>query len=182
MTYSLNTLNNPAPGTGPQRGVVGRFAQEIILVLGFIALVFWLMALGSYSIDDPAFSTSGSGAAVRNWGGRLGAWLADGSLFLFGLSAWWCLAVGVRAWLSTLAHWMRAGDEAHEEPRGFSHTKLAFWIGLAVLLCASTALEWSRLYRFEGHSLLPDHSGGALGYLIGPMAVKWLGFTGSGLV
>jgi len=182
MTYSLNTLNNPAPGSGPQRGVVGRFAQEIILVLGFVALVFWLMALASYSIDDPAFSTSGSGAAVRNWGGRLGAWLADGSLFLFGLSAWWCVAVGVRAWLSTLARWMRAGDDAHEERKGFSRTQIAFWIGLAVLLCASTALEWSRLYRFEGHSRLPDHAGGALGYLIGPLAVKWLGFTGSGLV
>ena len=182
MTYSLNTLNNPAPGTGPQRGVVGRFAHEIILVLGFVALVFWLMALASYSIGDPAFSTSGSDTPVRNWGGRLGAWLADGSLFLFGLSVWWCLAAGVRAWLSMLARWMRAGEDAPDQPTGFSHTQLAFWIGLAVLLCASTALEWSRLYRFEGQSGLPDHAGGALGYLAGPLAVKWLGFTGSGLV
>jgi S-DNA-T family DNA segregation ATPase FtsK/SpoIIIE len=182
MSYSLNTLNNPAPGTGPQRGVVGRFAHEILIILGLVALVFWLMALASYSIDDPAFSTSGSGAAVRNWGGRFGAWLADGSLFLFGLSVWWCVAAGVRAWLSTLARWMRAGDEAPDQPTGLRHTQLAFWLGLAVLLCASTALEWSRLYRFEGQSRLPDHAGGALGYLIGPLAVKWLGFTGSGLV
>ena len=49
-----------------------------------------------------------------------------------------------------------------------------------MLLCASTALEWSRLYRFEAR--LPDHAGGALGYLVGPLGVKWLGFTGSGLV
>ncbi len=182
MSYSLNTLNNPAPGTGPQRGVVGRFAHEIVIILGLVALAFWLMALASYSIDDPAFSTSGSGAAVRNWGGRFGAWLADGSLFLFGLSVWWCLAAGVRAWLSTLARWMRAGDEAPDQPAGLRHTQLAFWFGLAVLLCASTALEWSRLYRFEGQSRLPDHAGGALGYLVGPLAVKWLGFTGSGLV
>jgi S-DNA-T family DNA segregation ATPase FtsK/SpoIIIE len=182
MSYSLNTLNNPAPGTGPQRGVVGRFAHEIILVLGFVVLVFWLLALASYSIDDPAFSTSGSGAIVHNWGGRFGAWLADGSLFLLGFSVWWCLAAGVRAWLSTLARWMRADEDEPARPAGFSHTQLAFWIGLVVLLCASTALEWSRLYRFEGHGRLPDHAGGALGYLMGPMAVKWLGFTGSGLV
>jgi S-DNA-T family DNA segregation ATPase FtsK/SpoIIIE len=182
MTYSLNTLNNPARGTGPQRGAAGRFAHEIALILGFVALVFWLLALASYSIDDPAFSTSGSGAAVRNWGGRFGAWLADGSLFLFGLSTWWCVAVGVRAWLSTLAQWMRADDEAAAAPSGFSRTRLAFWAGLAVLLCASTALEWARLYRFEGHGGLPDHAGGALGYLVGPLALKWLGFTGSGLV
>ena len=123
MSYSLNTLNNPAPGSRPQRGVVGRFAHEILLVLGFVVLVFWLMALVSYSVDDPAFSTSGSGAPVRNWGGRLGAWLADGSLFLFGLSVWWCVASGVRAWLSTLARWMRAGDQEHEQPTGFSPTR-----------------------------------------------------------
>jgi hypothetical protein len=32
-------------------------------------------------------------------------------------------------------------------------------LALLVLLCASTALEWSRLYRFEAR--LPDHAGGA---------------------
>ena len=182
MTYSLNTLNNPAPGSGPQRSGVGRFAHEIGLLFGAVALVFWLLALASYSIDDPAFSTSGSDALVRNWGGRFGAWLADGSLFLLGFSVWWCLAASVRAWLSTLARWMRGGDEEHARPAGFIHTRFAFWLGLAVLLAASTALEWSRLYRFEGLGRMPDHAGGALGYLMGPMAVKWLGFTGSGLV
>src|SRR5690606_34282066 len=55
-----------------------------------------------------------------------------------------------------------------------------FWLGLVLLLGASTALEWSRLYRFEGS--LPDHAGGALGYLTGPAGVQWLGFAGSGLV
>ena len=182
MTYSLNTLNNPAPGSGPQRSGVGRFAHEIGLLFGAVALVFWLLALASYSIDDPAFSTSGSDALVRNWGGRFGAWLADGSLFLLGFSVWWCLAASVRAWLSTLARWMRGGDEEHARPAGFIHSRFAFWLGLAVLLAASTALEWSRLYRFEGLGRMPDHAGGALGYLMGPMAVKWLGFTGSGLV
>jgi S-DNA-T family DNA segregation ATPase FtsK/SpoIIIE len=47
-------------------------------------------------------------------------------------------------------------------------------------LLASCALEWSRLYRFE--QALPGHAGGLLGYLAGPASVKWLGFTGSGLV
>ncbi|MGL4809786.1 MAG: DNA translocase FtsK, partial [Giesbergeria sp.] len=44
----------------------------------------------------------------------------------------------------------------------------------------STALEWSRLYRFE--SALPGHAGGLLGYWLGPVSMQWLGFTGSGLV
>jgi S-DNA-T family DNA segregation ATPase FtsK/SpoIIIE len=41
-------------------------------------------------------------------------------------------------------------------------------------------LEWSRLYRLE--ALLPGHAGGVLGYIVGPASVKWLGFTGSGLL
>ena len=181
MTYSLNTLNDGrGAAESSHRAGVGRFAHEIALVLGLVALVFWLLALASYSAQDAAFSTSGSGAAVRNWGGRLGAWLADASYFLLGFSVWWCFAAAVRAWLATLAHWMRAGAEPDDTPPGITRTRWAFWIALAVLLCASTALEWSRLYRFE--SRLPDHAGGALGYLVGPFGVKYLGFTGSGLV
>jgi DNA segregation ATPase FtsK/SpoIIIE, S-DNA-T family len=179
MTYSINTLKGDGP-TAPHRPGVGRFAHEIALVLGLAVLAFWLLALVSYSAQDPAFSTSGTGAPIRNWGGKMGAWLADGSYFLLGFSAWWCFAVGVRAWLATLARWMRAGALAEEADHPILQTRWAFWAGLVVLLCASTALEWSRLYRFEAR--LPDHAGGALGYLVGPWGVKWLGFTGSGLV
>jgi DNA segregation ATPase FtsK/SpoIIIE, S-DNA-T family len=180
MTYSLNTLNGTGGGAGMTRTGAGRFAQEIALVLGFAGLVFWLLALVSYSAQDPAFSTSGAGAPIHNWGGRLGAWLADASYFLLGFSVWWCFAAAVRAWLATLARWMRGPADGEQAPSSFSRTRTAFWIGLVVLLAASTGLEWSRLYRFE--ALLPDHAGGALGYVAGPLGVKWLGFTGSGLV
>jgi DNA segregation ATPase FtsK/SpoIIIE, S-DNA-T family len=179
MTYSIDTLNDSGRAA-PHRPGVGRFAHEIALVLGFAALAFWLMALVSYSAQDPAFSTSGTGAPIRNWAGKAGAWIADGTYFLLGFSAWWCFAAGVRAWLATLARWMRAGSLTDEADHPILRTRWAFWTGFLVLLCASTALEWSRLYRFEAH--LPDHAGGALGYLVGPWAVQWLGFTGSGLV
>src|SRR4051812_25514146 len=102
MTYSLNTLNADAAAASAPRAGAGRFAHEFVLVLGLVALVFWLLALVSYSTQDAAFSTSGGGIAIRNWGGRLGAWLADGSYFLLGFSVWWCLAAAARAWLSTL--------------------------------------------------------------------------------
>jgi len=181
MTYSLNTLNTPRGDAASPRAGVARFAHEIALVLGLVALVFWLLALASHSAQDAAWSTTGHGGAVRNWGGRLGAWLADISYYALGFSVWWCFAAGVRAWMATLARWMRGNVPAPvAQPVRFSRTRMAFWIGLAVLLCASTALEWSRMYRFEPR--LPGHAGGALGYLTGPTGVQWLGFTGSGLV
>jgi S-DNA-T family DNA segregation ATPase FtsK/SpoIIIE len=180
MTYSLNTLNDvPVASSGPRPGLA-RFAHETALVLGAAALVFWLLAMVSHSAADAAFSTSGDGGLVRNWGGRLGAWLADAGYFLLGYSVWWCLAAGLRAWLASLARWMRAGEPGPAHAPRWLDRRLAFWLGLAVLLAASTGLEWSRLYRFEGR--LPDHAGGALGYLVGPAGMKWLGFTGSGLV
>ncbi len=154
---------------------MGRFANEIALIGGFVFLVLWLAALLTYSPHDAAWSTSGTGLPIANKVGRLGAWLADASYFLLGYSAWWCVAVGIRLWLALLANRLRGDVASHAFPRRF-----VFWIGLALLLYASTSLEWARLYSLE--SRLPDHAGGALGYLLGPLSVKWLGFSGSGLV
>jgi S-DNA-T family DNA segregation ATPase FtsK/SpoIIIE len=185
MTYSLDTLNSrTSSATGPAGGVK-RFAHEVSLILGLLALVFWLGALLSYSPQDAAWSTTGSSEAAsalkageaitRNWGGRLGAHLADASYFLFGFSVWWALAAGVRAWLGSLARGLRS-----QPASSTAVDRVKFWSCLALLLLASTALEWSRLYRFEFK--LPGHAGGVLGHLAGPASVKWLGFTGSGLV
>jgi len=181
MTYSLNTLNASAAAKSPPRTGAARFGHEIALVVGLLALVFWLLALVSYSAQDAAWSTSGARdvRSVANWAGRFGAWLADGSYFALGFSVWWCVAAGVRAWLSSLARWMRGGEVVAGAASPLVR-RATFWGGLVVLMCSSTALEWSRLYRFE--TFLPGHAGGVLGYVVGPASVKWLGFTGSGLL
>jgi S-DNA-T family DNA segregation ATPase FtsK/SpoIIIE len=85
---------------------------------------------------------------------------------------------GVLAWLAALARWLR--NESLPPAAALNPQRVKFWVCFALLLLASSALEWSRLYRFE--QLLPGHAGGLLGYLAGPVSVKWLGFTGSGLV
>ena len=187
MTYSLNTLNSSENDLRARSGWV-RFASELGLFAGLVLLVLWLLAMLSYSAQDAAWSTSGGGGAIVNRAGKLGAWLADISYFVLGLSVWWCFAAGVRAWLSALAGWMRGlQPQTPEILRGTSlaarigSSRTGFWLGLVVLLCASTALEWSRVYRFES-TFLPGHAGGALGYLVGPASVHWLGFLGSGLV
>ena len=179
MTYSLNTLQANSAAV-PERSGMGRFAHEIALMAGLLVLTFTLVALLSYQVSDPAWSTSGTGAAVRNWGGRVGAWLADACYFILGWSVWWCVAVGWRSWLASLATWLRSGSEGTGPSSTARRDRWIFWLGLSLLLLASCALEWSRLYRFEAR--LPGHSGGILGYLVGPWSAKWLGFAGSGLV
>jgi len=184
MTYSLDTLNTQNSQNTAAPGGVRRFTQEVGLILGLLGLLFWLLALVSYSSQDAAWSTSGSVQAlgvaqsgIHNWGGRLGAYLADASYFFLGFSVWWLLAAGLSVWLAALADWLRAETLPAEQRPGH---RIKFWLGLLLLLAASSGLEWSRLYRFEAR--LPDHAGGALGYLVGSAGVKWLGFAGSGLV
>ncbi len=175
MTYSLNTLRSGAPAAAPAPTGMGRFANEFTLIVGFVVLVLWLVALLTYSPMDAAWSTSGAGMPILNRVGRLGAWAADVSYFVFGFSVWWCVVVAVRLWLALLANRLRGDETTRVVPR-----RWVFWLGMAMLLYASTTLEWARLYSLE--SYLPDHSGGAVGHVLGPISVKWLGFAGSGLV
>ncbi|HAL40556.1 MAG TPA: cell division protein FtsK, partial [Polaromonas sp.] len=185
MTYSLDTLNSRNSPAAGAPGGIKRFTHEVSLILGLLGLIFWLAAMLSYSPQDAAWSTSGSAEAVagaqvaaRNWGGRVGAWVADASYFLLGFSVWWALAAGSQVWLSSLARGLRGEPLTLEASRQAG--RIRFWLGLLLLLVASAALEWSRLYRFEFR--LPGHAGGVLGYLVGNLGVKWLGFAGSGLV
>jgi DNA segregation ATPase FtsK/SpoIIIE, S-DNA-T family len=185
MTYSLHTLQSSAPRPAAAPTGFARFANEMALVAGFVLLAFWLLAMLSYSPLDAAWSTSGTGAAVVNRAGRLGAWIADMGYFLLGFSVWWALAVALREWLSLLAQRLRGESLAGEAPHATTEQPVpqqrwTFWLGLALLLYGSATLEWSRMYRFE--TLLPGHGGGVLGYMLGSWSVRWLGFAGSGLV
>ena len=184
MAYPLNTFNDAQPAPAPRTGV-GRFTQEVVLVLGLALIIFATMALASYSPHDAAWSTSGTGGPLHNWAGKLGAWLADVAYVALGFSAWWCVAAAVRGWLGGVTRWMNGGQPAAAEKVDRSvwsylmSTRAAFWVGLLLVLAASTGLEWSRLYRWD--DALPGSAGGILGYLGGPIAVQWLGFTGSAL-
>ncbi|MEG0922839.1 MAG: DNA translocase FtsK 4TM domain-containing protein, partial [Comamonas sp.] len=161
---------------------VRRFGHELVLIITFLLMAFCVAAMVSYSPKDPAWSTSGTQVAghVSNWMGRLGAMVSDGGYFMVGFSVWWLVVAAVLAWFSSLARWLRAGENPPNDQRPLWWRRIVFWGGLALLLVASAGLEWSRLYRFEPN--LPGSAGGIVGYLLGPLAEKWMGFTGSGIV
>ena len=139
MTYSLHTLHAKPASVPKPASAASRFSSELFLLFAFVLLVVWVVALLTYSVHDPAWSTSGNGDALRNRAGRLGAWIADMSYFLLGYSVWWCVALSGRAWLSALANKLRSEDlpDTATDPGTWRvrwRPRLLFWVGFACLL------------------------------------------------
>lgn len=167
----------PAPGRQPPAW------QTQLLLLG--TAVVWLLALLaliSHHGSDPAFSTSGDGGGVRNQAGALGAFFSDIAFFTFGYSAWWAVIVTLRAWLVVLRRALR-GSSTSTAPTTAATERPAWlmWVGLALLLMASSSLEWTRLYQWEAR-VAGGHAGGVLGFTLGTLSQRWLGFAGSGVL
>jgi S-DNA-T family DNA segregation ATPase FtsK/SpoIIIE len=191
MSYTLGILRgeSAAPSAPRPPRPMPRWRLQLWLLGGGLAWLFAVMALVTHDPADPAFSTSGlPGVPLHNAAGLLGAWVSDLLLFGGGLSIWWLVIVAARDWLAMLVLWLRrdAAEAAGGDPLALQQAvgldaRWSYWAGTALLLCASCALEWSRLYRLD--PLLPGgQSGGVLGALIGAPSVRWLGFEGSGVL
>ncbi len=149
-----------------------------------ITAVLWVLAvlaLATYNAADSAFSTSGTVPVISNKAGTLGAMFADVAFFGFGYSIWWGVVIALRVWLAALARALRS-DHAIATP-GWAASRPAwlFWVGLVVLLAASSSLEWTRLYQWEGR-VAGSHAGGAVGFMLGQASQNLLGFAGSGVL
>jgi len=170
----------------PAEGTL-RFQASVLL--GGVVWLLALLALISHDRLDPAFSTSGQHSEAANWVGALGAHASDIALMLFGLSAWWLLLIGARAWLTGLARWLRrdtavsvaVGGQVQQPTQGPEAPAWTVWLGTLLVMSSSCALEWTRLYLHEG-ALAGERAGGVLGYSLGKLGMTWLGFNGSGVL
>ncbi len=155
-------------------------AQLLLLVTG----VLWLLtvlSMATHSAADPAFSTSGTGAALFNKAGMAGAWFSDLAYFIFGYSAWWAAIVALRTWLGALAGVLRSDASVSVHAESVRRPVWLFWLGLALLLAASASLEWTRLYQWEAR-VAGGNAGGVVGYSLGKLSQHVLGFAGSGVL
>jgi S-DNA-T family DNA segregation ATPase FtsK/SpoIIIE len=153
---------------------------QLAVLIGGVLWLLAVLALATHQAADSAFSTSGTATAALNKAGTLGAWFSDIAFVVFGYSAWWLVAIAARAWLSALARLLRHGEDS-AAPRDPRRPAWVLWVGVLLLMAASTALEWTRLYQWESF-VAGGHAGGVLGYLLGPASMKLLGFAGSGVL
>ena len=147
-----------------------REAAWIVLagVACYLALV-----LATYNRGDPGPTFSGSGAPIANRGGAMGAWLADAFFYLFGMSAWWWVALAV---FGVLRFYRRV-----ETWEILSRRSVAVsLIGFAVVLVASATLEAMRLHGVAAAFGLS--AGGALGKVLASVVTPVAGFTGGTLM
>ena len=153
--------------------IVALLQEARWLALGALAVYLGLILFG-YDKADPGWShTIRGGAHIANPGGRIGAWIADLLLYLFGVSAWWWVA-----FLLLLLVWgyRRLGGFLHADRRPF----FIALIGFVVLLAASAGLESLRFHSMQRP--LPLEPGGMLGLEMGRLFSRLFGYTGGTLL
>jgi S-DNA-T family DNA segregation ATPase FtsK/SpoIIIE len=149
-----------------------RLLAEVKWIFVAFLVLLGTLALATYRKTDPAWSTSGLTGEVHNAVGRLGAWSADLTMYLFGLSAWWFVVLGAvfvwRAWQR------RHGDVVFVMP-GWARA-----LGFVMILLSSCAIEATRMSWLSVD--LPYVPGGAMGAMFGQAATAVAGFTGGSLL
>ena len=167
-TSNTRAATNPLP---PQIAALLReFWWFALLGLAlYLALVLY-----TYHKADPGWSHSASVLTIHNAGGRLGAWIADVMLYIFGLSAyWWVVFCAALVWRG-----FRRIEGAQRSTDRRPYAIAA--IGFAIVLAASSGIEAIRLHSLK--AALPHAPGGILGAVIGDSLAQALGFTGSILI
>ncbi len=165
----LRAESAPPSASRPRIATLIRESWWLLLVG---ASVYLLLVLVTYHKGDPAWSVSASSDVVRNAGGRLGAWLADVLLYLFGISAYWFVLFLLNA--------VRWGYGQLESASFIDRRSVAVaGFGFVLLVCASAAIEHLRLYSLA--TPLPLAPGGIIGTLLGDWLRKGFGFIGSTL-
>ena len=143
--------------------------ESAVIVLGIVALVL-LMALATYSPDDPGFSFTGSAAPVHNRIGVVGAWLADVLFFLFGRPAFlFPLMLALAAW------GLQRRIQSEASSRANTLVRIAGFLLVLVASCALTTLHWQP-------GGLRQSAGGVVGTLFGNGLAAGLNFLGATLL
>lgn len=145
--------------------------HEGLFLISVATALFLLISLASYRSTDPGWMGTGAGDLTLNWGGWVGAWLADVLLSLFGMVAY------LFPTLILLSSWLSLRETPNTTVK-YSHEWMYKFVGWVLTIASSCALV---NYYAHPHTALPAASGGIFGDLLGRGLVALFNITGSTL-
>ena len=143
--------------------------EAALYVLGAVAL-YLLISLWTYQPSDPSWSYRGPSQAVLNTGGRVGAWVADLLLSLFGYVAYLVPIMIAIAGIRIFQH------RKDETPVSGKHRVI---VGTGAVLALIGACGLASLHFSHAGQVFA--SGGWIGNTAGAALVSAAGFTGATL-
>ncbi len=150
---------------------VVRGLREVALLAFTACALFLLISLLTYSNEDPGWTHSGTGQAIFNSCGVVGAWISDFLLSIFGLLAY--LFPVMIFWHG----YMLFRQKKLAENRWMLTLR---WFGFFSILVSGTAVLYLHLLRTQVE--LPGTSGGILGQEIGDLLVASFKNSGATLI
>ena len=146
--------------------------HEGLFLVSIASALFLLISLATYHTSDPGWMSTGLHDKAANWGGRVGAWLADVFLSLFGIVAYlFPILILFSSWLGL----RESGSPVAKESREWIY-KTAGWVLAVGSSCALVS------YYIHSKMALPAASGGIFGDLLGRGLGALFNVTGSTLV
>ena len=140
----------------------GRRLLEALLIIVALFAVYLMVALVSFNPSDPSWSQTAWHEPIHNWGGGVGAWLADTLFFIFGVMAYAIppVILGL-CWISFRQR------HAHEHIDFFALAlRLIGVLALVVTSCGLAALNADDIWYFS--------SGGVIGSLLSNAMDPWV--------
>ena len=164
-----------AQARGAQRfsAAVSRGLREsAVIALAVVGLVL-LVALATYSANDPGWSQVTDATGIHNRIGPVGAWLANLLFFIFGRPAFlFPVMIGLVTWAL-----FRSGRQ-QQRSRANTAVRIAGFVLLLAASCGLATLHWSG-------AGMPDRdggAGGAIGDMVGNGLKSGLDFLGATLL
>jgi len=148
-----------------------RRLREVVFLLLLPVMIYLLACLLSYDPHDPGWSHAGQADHIRNFGGAVGAWLADLVFYFCGILAYIFPLVLLAVAMAILRPVAANSEQSPLEPT----LRL---IGVSAFFIAGAGL--AQLHVTAPNNL-PAKSGGILGQLVGGILLKSFGFLGATL-
>ncbi|OGT45633.1 MAG: cell division protein FtsK [Gammaproteobacteria bacterium RIFCSPHIGHO2_12_FULL_38_11] len=160
----------------PNASAFYRRLHEAFLIVLLSAGAFLLLSLVTYHRADPSWSHQVDTVKILNAGGRVGAWLSDFLLYVFGyITYFFPIFLFQGVWELYRAH------QLFEEFSDINWARVASRV-TGLLMSVIAACSLLHLYLISFNYGLPYESGGIVGDAMGNLLMQWFNRAGTTIV